>query len=195
MNKILFTLGLALFLFHQQGSADHSNEDAFAKKVKSDFHFTENKGQLDQKVQFHTKLHLGDIYFEKTAFTFDLCAAEDLDKAHEFRHSGRDRKPGIEAPIILRKGVYQMQFVGANANPHLYPEEQKEGLKNYFIGKDQSKWASGVKSYKCLNYRNLYDKIDAKIHTQNNHLKYDFIVKPGGDPAKIKINYKGVESL
>ncbi|HIA36807.1 MAG TPA: PKD domain-containing protein [Flavobacteriales bacterium] len=195
MKKNLLLLGIFLFMFHQWGISDHAIEDASSQEVKSDFHFTENKGQLDQKVQFHTKLHIGDIYFEKTAFTFDLYSAEDLDKAHEFRHSGRDRKRGTEAPIILRKGVYQMQFIGANANPHLFPEEQKEGLKNYFIGKDQSKWASSVKSYTCLNYRNLYDKIDAKIHTKNNHLKYDFIVKPGGDPAKIKINYKGVESL
>ena len=180
---------------HQQGSAYHDFGEEIAYGVKSDFHFTENKGQLNQKVYFHTKLHLGDIYFEKNTFTFDLYSAKDLDKAHKLRHARKNKNQLVETPIILRKGVYKMCFIGANTTSNIFAEAQKEGLKNYFIGNDQSKWVSGARSYKCLNYGNLYDNIDAKIYTKNNHLKYDFIVKVGGDPSKIKVHYKGVNNL
>ena len=106
---------------------------------KSDFHFTENKGQLNQKVYFHTKLHLGDIYFEKNTFTFDLYSAKDLDKAHKLRHARKNKNQLVETPIILRKGVYKMCFIGANTTPNIFAEAQKEGLKNYFIGNDRAK--------------------------------------------------------
>ena len=66
---------------------------------ESDYHFTENKGQLNQKVKYHCKFHLGDIYFQDNQFTFDLFSAEELSDLyqhtnHHDSHNGTvgDRK-------------------------------------------------------------------------------------------------------
>lgn len=75
---------------------------------QSDYHFTENKGQFDHVVKYHTKLHVGDIYFGSNSFTFDLYSPEDLDFAYNVRHDKKMRAKYGEKDITLRKSVYRM---------------------------------------------------------------------------------------
>jgi gliding motility-associated-like protein len=66
---------------------------------------------------------------------------------------------------------------------------------NYFIGNDKSKWASNVALYDNIRAKNIYQNIDLKINKENNNLKYDFIIHPGGNFNEIKLNYEGVEKI
>ncbi|HRN42548.1 MAG TPA: hypothetical protein PK649_10820, partial [Vicingus sp.] len=172
------------------------NVIAFAHNYKeSDYHFTENKGQLDNKVKYHAKIHVGDIFFEKNAFTFDLFNAEDLDLAYKVRHDKKSRELNANKPITLRKSAYRMNFLNSNPNVFLSTTENIGYVKNYFIGNDPSKWASDVESFERLTYHEIYNGISAEIYTQDDHLKYDFIVKAGANPSDIVVNYDGVISL
>jgi len=50
---------------------------------------------------------------------------------------------------------------------------------------------TNVKGYHKLTYSNVYQNIDWVIYSDNSgKLKYEFVVKPGGNPADIKIEYK-----
>ncbi len=77
---------------------------------------------------------------------------------------------------------------------------------NYFIGDDESKWASNVPSFGEVVYRNLYDGVDLHItgagargladeSNADGVLKYEFHVAPGADWSQIRIQYDGIESL
>ena len=87
MKRTLFILCLSLLLIHQNGSAYHDFGEEIVYGVKSDFHFTENKGQLISSVKYHCKLHIGDIFFKDNQFSFDLFSADELDKVHDLRHN------------------------------------------------------------------------------------------------------------
>jgi gliding motility-associated-like protein len=172
------------------------NVISFAHEQKeSDYHFTENKGQLDSKVKYHAKIHVGDIFFEKNAFTFDLFNAEDLDLAYKVRHDKESRKQNANNPIVLRKSAYRMSFLNSNPNVFLSTSENIGYVKNYFKGNDPSKWASDVESFEKLIYTEIYTGISAELYTNDDHLKYDFIVKAGANPNDIVVNYDGVSSL
>ena len=121
---------------------------------ESDFHFTENKGQINQIVKYHTKLHVGDIYFESNAFTFDLYSEEDLNQLYQRRHTKKGRELAGDSELILRKNVYKMNFLNSNSTVAVTANEEMEGVKNYLRGNDPSMWASEVKSYYLLNYYN-----------------------------------------
>jgi hypothetical protein len=146
--------------------------------------FTENKGQLDPRVQFHCKLHIGDLYLEKNGFTFDMFSAKELDYYYNLSH---DRKgtPSNNTDI-LNKHAYKMSFQNANPNPVLTSKNKMQGYKNYYIGNDPSKWASNVNSYGAVQYENLYPNIDLEIYTSVSQIKYDFIVKKGGNAKSNK---------
>ncbi|MBK7669069.1 MAG: hypothetical protein IPJ32_18055 [Sphingobacteriaceae bacterium] len=48
-----------------------------------------------------------------------------------------------------------------------------------------------LKGYHKLTYHEVYHNIDWVIYSDNSgKLKYEFVVKPGGDPANIKMEYK-----
>lgn len=50
---------------------------------------------------------------------------------------------------------------------------------------------TNLKGYHKLTYRNVYPNIDWVIFSDNSgKLKYEFVVKPGGNPADIKMEYK-----
>ena len=53
-------------------------------------------------------------------------------------------------------------------------------FENYFLGKDQLKWASGVKSFKQIYYQNLYKGIHLKSFSDKNNFRYDYVVDAGG---------------
>jgi len=162
---------------------------------QSDYHFTENKGQLDHVVKYHTKLHVGDIYFGSNSFTFDLYSPEDLDFAYNVRHDKKMRAKYGEKDITLRKSVYRMNFINSNTNVFLSPSENIGYVKNYIKGNDPSKWASDVESFEKLTYHEIYNGITAQLYTQDDYLKYDFIVNAGSNPNDILINYEGVSGL
>jgi len=187
MKKLFFT---TLFVISSFIVFAHGKENTAA-----DFHFTENKGQLDNIVKYHTNLHVGDIYFQSNAFTFDLYSAEDLDNLYKARHTKKGRELTKNKGFVLRKSMYRMNFVNSNSSVLVSADEEMEGVKNYLRGNDPSKWVSGVKSYYHLSYTNLYDNIDAEVYPNHDNLKYDFIVKVGGNPKDIVINYEGASKL
>jgi gliding motility-associated-like protein len=177
---LIVSVGLNLFA--------HNDDD-------SDYHFTKNEGQLPSNVKFHTKLHIGDVYYESNKFTFDMYSAEDITRLDEVRHNGKLRKKYGNQPFKIKKHAYSMNFINSNANSIISTEHKLPYHKNYFKGSDQSKWAVGVSSYEKISYNNLYTNINVDIYSANDFLKYDFVVQKGGNVEDIKIQYDGVESI
>ena len=159
---------------------------------EASFDFNENKGQLDKRVKYHCKLHIGDIFFKDNQFTFDLFSAEELSEFYGHQH--HDEKEEKHSPV-LNKHVYNMRFLGANSNNEIIPSQKNKHYKNYFLGNDKSKWAGNVYSYQKISYTNIYDGIDVAVYSINNHLKYDFIVGTGANTKDIRIKYEGVDDL
>ncbi|MFN5784781.1 MAG: SBBP repeat-containing protein, partial [Flavobacteriia bacterium] len=52
-----------------------------------------------------------------------------------------------------------------------------------------------VHSYEKVIYHDIYPNIDWVIYTNEEGLKYDFIVHPGGDPSQIKMAYSDQETI
>ncbi|MHA2274997.1 MAG: DUF7948 domain-containing protein, partial [Candidatus Kariarchaeaceae archaeon] len=59
---------------------------------------------------------------------------------------------------------------------------------NYFIGNQQF---SNIASWNEVWYYEIYPNIDLRYYVSQNTLKYDFIVKPTGDPTQIKSKIEG----
>ena len=88
-----------------------------------------------------------------------------------------------------------MQLVNAESNIREVGNNQEEGYYNYFIGNDQSKWASNVPLYGNVELQGVYRNIDVKYYYDNGMLRYDYKAKPGADISQIKFKFEGQESL
>ena len=156
----------------------------FAHGGEITFKFRENKGQFDSKILYHNKLHIGDMFLEKDRFTFNLFEAAQLDEFYKRRHGefSEDFLSGHDVLENWNMHAYSMVFNGSNPDVQVTSKDVLEGSVNYMLGNDRSRWATDVKSYRLVNYTELYDNIDMEIYAAFQNLKYDFIVHPGGKP-------------
>ncbi|MGB1247506.1 MAG: PKD domain-containing protein [Chitinophagales bacterium] len=159
-------------------------------KAEGDMSFIENKGQWMEQIQYKSPLNFGDIYFEKDNFTFILQDYSTINHNHEdFEHDHFHEEESINGHH------YKMQFVGANEDVTFSEENKSQGYYNYFLGNDESKWASNVFLYKAITYHNIYDGIDMKVMGNGGDMKYEYYVEPYADVSQVKVRYLGLDAI
>lgn len=151
--------------------------------------FAENKGQWNDKVLFEAKFKGGKVFLEKQAFTYIFYPKEGLKTLqHKFRE---DTSLAGEATFH----AVQMKFINSTSNTTIQKRDSSSFFENYFLGKDQLKWASGVKSFKQIYYQNLYKGIHLKSFSDKNNFRYDYVVDAGADVSQIKMQFEGQNQL
>ncbi len=154
--------------------------------------FVENKGQWDNNIVFKAKLPGGNLYLEKDELTYQFYDEQDMARYHDLHHGSiKDPKP---SDYIMQMHAFKIKFLNAQTDK-ITGSEAKSDYINYFLGNDKLKWASNVKKYKKTQYNNLYYNIDFKFYLNEGYLKYDFVVKPEGDPGQIQCDYEGVDAI
>ena len=88
-----------------------------------------------------------------------------------------------------------MRLMGGNSHA-VAPDSSPAAAKtNYFIGNDTKQWRSGVETVERIRYQDVYTGIDIEYYGTQERLEYDFIVKPGGDPDRIRFRLDGAENV
>jgi len=155
--------------------------------------FIENKGQWDNRVQYMGQVSNGAFLIRSGGVTVVQHNPVDFAKLTEKNHNhGGSAK---EQDGVLRTHVYDVDFIGASLQTKVVADKPLSTYNNYFIGNDPAKWASNCRIFQAVTMENIYPNIDARYYTDNGVLKYDIIVKPGGDVSKIALKYKGVDKL
>ena len=169
--------------------------------AQSYLQFIENKGQWDEKIKFKSDISSGSFALYPTGYRVMMSNTDDLRKAGELIHGDSHQKDITarfkqkDSNVTIRSHAYEVKFLNANPNPVIIPEKVISTYNNYFIGNDANKWASNCKIYTAVTYKNIYPNIDVRYYTDNNNLKYDIIVNPGGDADKIALYFDGVDDL
>ncbi len=91
----------------------------------------------------------------------------------------------------MHSHVYQVEFVNSSEQVEIQGDKGLDTYNNFFIGNDPSRWKSNCKIYQAVIYKNIYPNIDLRYYTENNQLKYDLVVHPGGNPDNIVMRIPG----
>ncbi len=109
---------------------------------------------------------------------------------------------GGKGDVNAQTDIYRLdvELVGANTKAQMQTEEPAAYYENYYL--PQCPDGATAYSYGKVIYKNIYPNIDWVIYTMSpsgeakgEAVKYDFIVHHGGNPADIKLAYKGATSL
>jgi len=149
--------------------------------------FKENKNQWPQKVGFAADLPAGQVFIEKQGLTWSLFNYSDIQKNHDKRLS-KVKEGAVESEDIIHGHVFKVEFENAQL-ANCIPSKIQPEYYNYFLGNNPANWASNVKAYEEVYYKDIYKNIDVKFYSNNEKFKYDFVIKPGGDINQIKLNY------
>src|SRR5262249_3981487 len=83
-----------------------------------------------------------------------------------------------------------MKFLGQNRTARIDGLDPLAGTTNYLRGGSSAH--TDIRSYKQVRYSEIYRGIDVVYRGNGRYLEYDFVVRPGGDPRKIRIAFSGV---
>ncbi|HKZ47453.1 MAG TPA: SBBP repeat-containing protein [Thermoplasmata archaeon] len=148
-------------------------------------YFVENAGQLARDdIRYYTAA--GDV---RAAFTDSGV----LLKLSEPGALSADPRAALDG-IPTRQAILRLTFEGG---ANVVPEALDPGptRNHFFLGNDPTRWQRDVRSFGTITYENLYEGIDLVYRTDGAGLKYEFLVHPGGDPARIAIRYEGTSGL
>lgn len=98
----------------------------------------------------------------------------------------------IATPDTLHR--VDISLVGANSGVKAFKTEQAAGYTNYFLAHIPEGIVNN-KSYSRVVCNNVYQDIDMQYYSNNEGLKYYFIVKPGGDPDDIVMQFDGATAI
>jgi len=165
----------------------------------------------------------GDLFLRNGGYSVFIHDTADLRRINRYLHEGpyagsggggkgqttvanasvsKDHPPGDgggsgggnNPAYTLHSHLYHVNFENANPRPEIVPEKALPSYNNYLKG-DPRRWASQVKNYLGVTFKNVYDGIDVHYYTNEGLLKYDIIVHPGADPSRIVLQYAGAEQL
>ena len=171
-----------------------------ASNTFAQIQFIENKGQWEAAIHYKSEVPSGAFFLEKNGFTVLQNNPDDLQKLQARMHGhadkeGRDVYTLDNNPLVIRSHAYQVKFLNASPNVKIIPDRMVPTYNNYFIGEDASKWKGNCRVFQAVTYQNIYPNIDVRYYNENDQLKYDLIIRPGGRVADIEMEYEGVNDL
>ena len=151
--------------------------------------FEANIGQHDKNVKF--KAHTA------TGYSLFLTATDAVYIVPENKPVTTDDpgkgKRAMEEP--LRAASVWMKLDGANPESRSSGLDELEGKINY-INPRKGVGKTSIPTYKGVRMEDVYSGIDVVWKgPSGDRVQYDFIVKPGADPGKIKWNIEGAERV
>jgi len=152
-------------------------------------YFIPNRGQVDPKALYYAKAQNYTLWLTKDELIFDHSVMECKEKPETHIKPKKDLEK-----IRLKRNVSRLHFVGCNANPEFVPIKRSEYRVNYFKGKNPGNWVKNIPTSQAVLYKNLYDRIDLKVYGNGTRLEYDWIVRPGGDPDEIELEFSTTKS-
>lgn len=165
------------------------------KTASAQIEFIQNKGQWDNRVLYRGDFSTGSFFLESQGFTVALHNVDDLRTISAQMH-GHDPAPSAPNPLfVLRSHAYKVRFLGARQDIVPIPEKIQAYENNYYIGKDRSKWAAGCQLSQVVTYKDVYPNIDVRYYSDAAKLKYDIIVRPGGNVNAIAMQYNGADNI
>lgn len=151
--------------------------------VSNSFSFYENRGQLINmndtlipSIRYYTINAYPYYYIKDDGFSYVFTDIDD---------------------IILNKDTVHridLKFNSSLNTAKVYPMEENKEYANYFLGHIPT-GVTEIHSNKRLITVGLYSNIDFEYSSNLNGAKYYLIVKPGGSPQSIGLEWTGATSL
>jgi len=153
--------------------------------------FVENQGQWEEFIEYRAEVPSGKLFLEKDRFTYHFVSIpEEFHHPHHSHHKGHDE----EEPLV-KSHAFQLIFEGASQDVQFSAGDKASEYHNYYLGNDQSKWATRVPLFGEVTYESLYEGIDLRIYSTEAYLKYDFILAAGANPKEVKMRYEGADKV
>ncbi len=166
----------------------------FASHPLDKYLFVRNEGQWEDSILYKADIPGGYLCITPKGLEYLLYDTRQLD--HLRNKNKQDKADQLRTtPSLINSQKIAYSFNTSLSASNVIASSPEEQTFNYFLGNDASRWRTGVKAYKEIYIRNVFENIDFRICSLDQALKYEYIVKANGDPGKIRLNYQGASSV
>ncbi len=172
MRNLPIGLVLGCLLVALAGRTESQTESQKVSNASLDklpLYFVENQGVYPDEVRFYVQGADKTLFFTDHGVTVALEGKE-------------------------RGWTVKLDFVGADRKVRPVGLQRQKAIFSYFQG-PQEDWKAGLPSFSRIVYRDLWPGIDLVYNGTVNQLKYEFVVAPGVDPNRIRLQYRGATSV
>ena len=135
--------------------------------------FEPNQGQLDSRVSFLARGLGYALFLTPQEAVLELKSAA-----------------GKQMPVV------RMKLEGTSPEEHKLAGMGKlPGKANYLLGRDSTKWRTGIPTYGKVMESGVYPGINLVYYGRQRQLEYDFVVAPGADTSAIRLRIDGARKL
>ena len=152
--------------------------------------FEANRGQADGRIKFLARGIGYGIFLTKREADLELHGAP-----LEAQRVGASPWERSHPRLSIETEVVRMRLSGADPKTSATGIDPLPGTANYFVGKDSSKWRSGIPVYSKVRFSNVYRGVDLIYYGNQGQLEYDFVVRPGADTKAIRLSFSGTRKL
>lgn len=159
--------------------------------------FIEEKGQNANPdyLKFSWKANDVFAYFctDKVTFVTKEVRYVDNEASMEARRKGNDNE-ALKLSAVTELHHFDMRFINSSSEVKVSGVDEQETKFDYYLTNCPD-GILGAKSYAKILYSNVYPNVDLEFYYDGSRLKYNFIVRRGGNVEDIKIVWDGVENL
>ncbi len=147
--------------------------------------FVANQGQWQGDFQTKVELSNGAIFLDSKGYVASFLSIPH-DHDHEDSHANTHS---------FKLQSYRMSFEGSSPEAKWQGKGKPYYPRHYFLGKEPANWRSNVNSTDQVEIQNIYPGISIEMLEADDHLKYNFILKPKANPNLIAMHYEGLKSI
>jgi hypothetical protein len=132
-------------------------------------YFVENRGQVASEVSYYLQGR-NSVYFTSRGMTLALTSENG------------------------KRCAVAVDIVGARRGLKPAAEDRTEAVVSYFKG-PRPDWKTGISTYGTVLYQEAWPGIDLSWSGTAGRLEDTLVVRPGADPKRIRIRYRGATSV
>ena len=145
-----------------------------------------NAGQWPDEIAHIVERQDGAIHIREDGFGFNIhnqARTHDLDHDH------------VHQPEEFKGHFLKQTFFNASWNGQQSKHKPSEFYRNYYLGKDQSKWAAKVYAYQKVKLTDFIPGVDWVLEGGDGSFKYGFELAPGTSPQVLDSRIEGATSV
>lgn len=164
--------------------------------IPNEGQFYDFEGNTHPEILYKLEQPNGNVYFKKDGLFFQFYSVEEKSPQDYTKEEQEAFDNGNYGFIGNKVFYYQMDLDLINTNPDVRVSSgtQTEMVRNYYLAHCPD-GITNVRATNEITYHEIYPNIDLRFYEAEGKLKYDFILRPGADPANIAFAYEGYDEL
>ena len=109
--------------------------------------------------------------------------------------SDREIELAVRAGGKAQPATLRMSYVAAAFQKKPVALDKQEGISNYLLGSDPTRWITRIANFGRVEYAGIYPGVDLVFYGNHRELEHDFTVAAGADYRQIRVRLDGAATI